>query len=253
VTSYFIKAGSVPDDTAITPLHICRPKGAPALLASLTTAQQTYAKAHKFNGGSGQAVLVPDDTGNVALVLFGVGQISDGYSDSALQIGALAERLQAGFYEINNVPKDMDKALTAVAWGLGAYKFSRYLKHTSTPPTLVLSDDMRPDETTALVTASHRGRDLINTPASDMGPKALHRETKNLAETYGARFKATIGKNLLKDNYPMIHAVGRAAHEKPRLLEFGRHQIMHMTHPATTHPVWQLLAKVSRSIRVGLI
>ncbi|MBL4852976.1 MAG: leucyl aminopeptidase family protein [Robiginitomaculum sp.] len=220
MTSYFIKAGSVPDDTAVIPIHICRPKDAPALLANLSPAGRTYAKAHRFNGGSGQAVLVPDDKGNIALVLFGVGQISDGYSDSALQIGALAERLRPGFYEISSAPDDMDNALMAVAWGLGTYKFNRYLKQTSTPPTLVLTDNMRPDETTALVAATHRGRDLINTPASDMGPKALHLETKNLAETYGAAFKATVGKNLLKDNYPMIHAVGRAAHEKPRLLEF---------------------------------
>jgi len=83
-----------------------------------------------------------------------------------------------------------------------------------------LSDIMRPDETMSLVTATHRGRDLINTPASDMGPKALHLETEKLAEAYGAKFSATVGKNLLKDNYPMIHAVGRAAHEEPRLLEF---------------------------------
>jgi len=220
VTDFFIKPELVPTDAAVIPIHICRPKDASALLASLTPAQQAYGEAHKFNGGSGQAVLVPDDKGNIALVLFGVGQASDGYSDSALQLGALAERLQAGYYEINSAPEDMDKALMATSWGLGAYTFGRYLKQTPTPPVLVLADDMCPDETTALVTASHRGRDLINTPAADMGPKALHQEAKNLAETYGAKFKATVGKNLLKENYPMIHAVGRAAHEKPRLLEF---------------------------------
>jgi len=220
MTSYFIKSGAVPKGKTVTPIHICRPKQAGPLLASLDPVGQAYANAHNFTGGSGQAVLVPADTGEVALVLFGVGQNSDGYSDSALQAGMLAEKLQAGFYQIATAPEDFDKALIATAWGLGAYTFNRYLKQTPTPPTLVLTPDMRPDETMAIVKAANRGRDLINTPAADMGPKALHREAKKLAETYGARFKATIGKNLLKDNYPMIHAVGRAAHEKPRLVEF---------------------------------
>jgi len=219
MSEYFIKAAAVVDNTAITPIHICRPDGADKLLAMLSPAQQAYAKAHKFNGNSGQAVLVPDEAGNVALILFGAGAKSDGYGDSALQAGTLAGKLGAGFYQIAAAPDDWDLSLLATAWGMGAYKFGRYLKKSHTPPTLVLSADMCPEETQALVIAVNRGRDLINTPAGDMGPKALHKEAKNLAKTHGAEFKATIGKDLLKQNYPMIHAVGRAAHEKPRLLE----------------------------------
>ncbi len=220
MTTYFIQSTSVPKGASVIPIHICRPDMVEARLKSLTPAQQAYAKAHTFNGNSGQAVLVPADTGEVALVLFGVGQNSDGYSDSALQVGILAEKLQAGYYEIASAPEDFAKALMATAWGLGAYRFGRYLQQTPNLPILVLSPDICPNETKAIVRAAHKGRDLINTPASDMGPKALHREAKKLAETYGADFKAIVGKNLLKDNYPMIHAVGRAAHEKPRLLEF---------------------------------
>lgn len=219
MSSYFIKKSAVDTGQTITPIHICRPDCANAVLAGLSAAQQTYANAHKFTGGSGQAVLVPGEDGNVATVLFGAGKASDGYADSALQVGTLADKLRPGYYEIANTPDDWDRALLAIAWGMGAYKFSRYLKRKHTPPTLVLDDDMRPDETVALVAATNRGRDLINTPAGDMGPKALHGEAKNLAKAHGAEFKATVGKDLLKDNYPMIHAVGRAAHEKPRLLE----------------------------------
>lgn len=217
--AYFIKKGDLPEEQTVTPIHICRPDGANAVLESLSPAQQTYAKTHKFTGGSGQAVLLPNENGEVAIILFGAGAVSDGYRDSALQAGTLAEKLRPGFYEIVSAPEDWDSALLATAWGLGAYKFTRYLKKKHTPPTLVLDGDMRPDETQALVKVVHRGRDLINTPANDMGPKALQAAAKKLAKAHDAQFKATVGNDLLDDNYPMIHAVGRAAHEKPRLLE----------------------------------
>lgn len=217
--NYFIKAGSVDANQTVTPIHICRPSKAEAVLKTLSPMQQKYAKTHKFNGRCGQVVLVPDETGDVALVLFGAGAGSDGYSDSALQAGTLAGKLNAGLYQITSAPDNWDSALLATAWGMGAYKFSRYLKKSPTPPTLVLNADMCPDETSALVKAVNRGRDLINTPAGDMGPKALHSTAKKLAKTHGAEFEATVGKDLLEDNYPMIHAVGRAAHQKPRLLE----------------------------------
>ncbi len=215
----FIKAENVKSDESITPIHICRPEGVDRVFANLSQAQQNYAKAHKFNGGIGQAVLVPNTDGNIAMVLFGVGVSDDGYSDSPLLVGNLAAKLDVGHYQIASVPNEWDLALVATAWGMGAYEFSRYLADQNAPPTLVLSEDMHPSETSSLVTAVNRGRDLINTPAGDMGPKALHRTAKKLAKAHDAKFKATVGRDLLDDNYPMIHAVGRAAHEKPRLLE----------------------------------
>ena len=215
----FIKTGAVCDDKTVTPIYICRPDETDKALAGFSLEQQNYARAHKFSGNSGQMVLVPDRDGDVAFVLFGAGTVSDGYGDSALQAGTLAGKLDAGIYEIADAPNDWNLALLATAWGMGAYKFNRYLKKPHTPPTLLLSEKMCASETTALVTAVNRGRDLINTPAGDMGPKALHHIAKKLAKAHGAEFEATVGKDLLEDNYPMIHAVGRAAHQKPRLLE----------------------------------
>ena len=103
---------------------------------------------------------------------------------------------------------------------MGAYKFDRYLKDAAEFPTLLLEGDASPRETEAIISAIHLGRDLINTPAGDMGPEALHAAAQNLAGEYGVTAKAVVGDDLLAKNFPMIHAVGRAAHEAPRLVEF---------------------------------
>jgi len=71
-----------------------------------------------------------------------------------------------------------------------------------------------------LTQAVHMGRDLVNTPAGDMGPDNLHKVVEELARHYEADITATVGDALLENNLPMIHAVGRAAHEAPRLVEF---------------------------------
>ena len=218
MAAYFIKQVELPKEAAVTPIYICRPGEAEALLKGLTPAQQTYAKAHDFKGSGGQAVLVPSETGDVALVLFGAGK-DNGFANSALRVGSLAERLSEGVYKIASAPDGWDAPLMATAWGLGAYKFTKYLKNGHKPPTLVLDDNMAADETDAIVTAIARGRDMINTPPSDMGPVAMFDIAKGVAKTHGAAATEIVGDELLEQNYPMIHAVGRAAHEAPRLIE----------------------------------
>jgi leucyl aminopeptidase len=117
-------------------------------------------------------------------------------------------------------PDDWEWSLLAIGWGLGAYKFTRYLKGgDDVSPKLVLTDMHNPEESRAIIAAINTGRDLINTPAGDMGPEALHAEVLALAHRYEAQTSAVIGDDLLTENYPMIHAVGRAAHEAPRLVE----------------------------------
>jgi len=218
MAAYFIKTAELPKDAVVTPIHICRPSGAEALLENLTSTQQNYAKAHDFKGSAGQAVLVPGEDGHVGQVLFGAGK-DNGFAGSALRVGSLAERLSEGLYNIASAPEGWDAPLMATAWGLGAYKFTKYLKNGHKPPTLVLGGDMAADETDALVTAIARGRDMINTPPSDMGPVAMFDMANTVAKSHGADVTQIVGDDLLEQNYPMIHAVGRAAHEAPRLIE----------------------------------
>ncbi|PHR93743.1 MAG: leucyl aminopeptidase [Robiginitomaculum sp.] len=218
MSAYFIKQADLEDAQAVIAVHICRPDGLDAFLEKLSEPQKKYVIAHGFKASAGQTVLVPDVRGDVACVAFGAG-VENGFANSELQVGVLGQNLGEGFYRIASAPANWSTPLTATAWGMGAYKFSKYLKKNPTPPTLILTDDMEADETWAIVRALHNGRDYINTPAGDMGPVALHGAAQDLADRFGASLTAIVGDDLLSENYPMIHAVGRAAHEAPRLVE----------------------------------
>jgi len=150
--------------------------------------------------------------------MFGVGDI-EGDVLGPIRMGGLAGVLSGGPYKIRSLPKDWSKRQAAIGWGLGAYKFDRYLPDKHTPPVLVLETDQNSEEIMAIVEATALGRDLINTPAGDMGPEALHKAAQDLAAKYDANFRSTVGPELLVKKFPMIHAVGRAAHEAPRLVE----------------------------------
>ena len=202
-----------------TPIVICRPQGWELVMQSLSDAQLTFAQARGFEGEAGQKLRLPDASGEISCVLFGAGHEAKDVL-GPIRLGQLATFLAGdGLYEIQDMPKDWTAAQVAVGWGMGSYKFDRYLDKKFTAARLILDDVHRPTETEALVSAVHFGRDLINTPAADMGPIGLHKAAKNLAETYGAKIEAIIGDDLVDQNYPMIHAVGRAAHEEPRLVE----------------------------------
>lgn len=215
MNAYFTKPANLDEDAVVIPVYICRAGESPD---KLTAVQDQYLKSVKFTGKVGQLAMVADASGKLSCVVFGVGK-ENGFANSELRIGSLVQRLSPGFYEIADMPEDWAAPLLATAWGMGAYKFSKYLKKPHTPPTLVLGGDMEAGETSAIVRALHHGRDLINTPAGDMGPIALQTYAQELADTFGAKLSAVIGDDLLDQNYPMIHAVGRAAHEPPRLIE----------------------------------
>src|SRR5690606_20467063 len=105
--------------------------------------------------------------------------------------------------------------LLELGWGLGSYRFDRYRKRNRAPARLLA----RPSpEVAALVEASLRVRDWVNTPTEDMGPQHLEDAARSLAQAHGAQVEAITGDELLARNFPAIHAVGRASHRAPRLI-----------------------------------
>jgi leucyl aminopeptidase len=113
-----------------------------------------------------------------------------------------------------------DPGLASLAWALGSYRFRRYKSGTSDPlPRLVIKDDLDRRRLVALAEATALGRDLINTPANDMGPEEIETAALRVARHHGASALSTVGEELLHQNFPLIHAVGRASPRAPRLID----------------------------------
>ncbi|QYI99367.1 leucyl aminopeptidase family protein [Thalassovita mediterranea] len=196
-------------------LHLFRSGEWSEASASLSDAIKAQARAQGFKGGSGDMVIAAGPEGEIADVLFGLGETSD-----ALAVAALSAKLPAGDYKIER-DGDMKMANIAAGWADGAYRFDRYLKDKANPPRLVIGDGGDAEALDREADAIALLRDLINTPAQDMGPAGIEAAIRVLAEQFSADLSVITGDDLLKENYPMVHAVGRAAPEAPRFMELS--------------------------------
>ncbi|KWT64225.1 Peptidase B [Hyphomicrobium sulfonivorans] len=193
----------------------------------LLPAQRAWAEAMSFKGSAKQHALLPDAEGRIAAVLFGMGDDAAGEpsGSSELLFGKLAQSLPAGNYHLAAAPRD--PTLAAIAWGLGAYRFNRYRSSArknngegaSRAACLRLPKGADRDVALNTIEAVRLGRDLINTPASDLGPAEIEAAARALAARHNADISVIVGDELLEKNFPMIHAVGRASPRAPRLID----------------------------------
>ena len=183
--------------------------------------QKAWLTTQKFSATAKKQVLLPANDGSLQGVAFGLGDgtLGEPSGPSELLTGLLAQSLPAATYHFASTTAAAD--LAALGWGLGSYKFRRYLPSSanSAHPRLRLPATVNADIITNTVEAIWLGRDLINTPASDMGPAELEDAARMLAARHGAAITVTTGADLLRDNFPMIHAVGRASPRAPRLID----------------------------------
>lgn len=203
-------------DAPATPIHVLRTSEWSQWIEGHSGALRRLAAAHDFQAQNGRILLAPATDGSIERVIFGVGDKAN-----AMAMGSLAQHLPAGDYRIAFMPRDFAPTLVATAWGLGAYAFDRYKKRKRPAPLLAPPEGADMAEASRIVRASWLARDLVNTPTNDMGPEALQAAAEAVAREYGADFEAIVGDALLKQNYPLIHAVGRAAGQPPRLLHIG--------------------------------
>ena len=182
---------------------------------------RTWLEANGFRPEAGNVCLFPSLEGDLGGGVVGLGDGTDRWAT-----GRLAHALPEGTYCLHElvgveaVDQDAISTWAVLAWCLGAYRFDRYKAEPgSKPATLVWPE--RADKAYVLGTANAAflTRDLINTPAEDMGPSALAAASQTLADTHGARLETIVGDDLLTSNLPAIHAVGRAAVETPRLID----------------------------------
>jgi leucyl aminopeptidase len=207
-------------EKSAVPIFFASDDGDIAVPPKLGDSPRRWLKAVRFTGAAKKQILIPDAGGNLAAVGLGIGngEAGEPSGPSELLLGQLAASLPQGVYRL---PEECRApALAAVAWGLGAYKFRRYKSgEPDPPPRLELPAGIDAKAVENEVEAVWLGRDLINTPASDMGPAELEAAARDLAARHGAGIAVVVGDDLLSQGYRMIHAVGRASPKAPRLID----------------------------------
>lgn len=179
----------------------------------LSAAQRRWLSETGFEAAPGTFALLSDANGKLARVLVGVDA-----TDALSAIAHLPRLLPEGSYYLAAEGVLADPLQAALGWALGAYEFTRYRKAKRAPAKLAIAaTDLQ--ALAPLVDATAQVRDLVNTPTEDMGPKQLAEAVNQLGKTYKGKVREWVGDELLKANFPTIHAVGRASHRSPRLIE----------------------------------
>ena len=180
--------------------------------AGLSPSSVAWASANGFSGEAGRTLIVPGEDGALAGALFGTG---DG--EGALAVGALARALPEGDWHFAAEPAWPN--LAAIALALGGYVFTRYGKKPGKALRFALPAGADAAHVRRIADGVFLARDLVNTPTSDMGPDELEKAARTLAAAHKAEVSVIKGDDLLKQNFPMIHAVGRASTGAPRLID----------------------------------
>ena len=179
---------------------------------------QSWVKTNGFRGALFDFLIVPSASGFIDQVLFGWGEAADRLRDR-FHFAKIRDFLRAGIYKISYAPNSFDFTEAFLGWALNGYKFDNYKKRLPSEIHLVLEETANKTLLDALINGEYLTRDLINIPASDLGPEELANESKSLADKFGAKYLVTVGDDLIKENFPMIHVVGRASKQKPRLID----------------------------------
>lgn len=183
---------------------------------TLSPPQRQFAAANGFAGKPGAYLALPAPDGAIAGVLFGL-EDEAARSRDLFRAGSLPGLLPPGTYRFANAPHDT--RLAALAFALGSYRFARYRKADAPEVRLVPPDGVDAVEISRIAEAACLARDLVNTPANDMGPEELAAAAQALAAEFSASFGCIIGDELKAQNFPLIHAVGMASTRAPRLID----------------------------------
>jgi leucyl aminopeptidase len=215
-----IQPGFADPKARAKPLHLVAPDDLPAFCATLPKAQQAWLAATGFAAGLGDLCLLPDTAGAVAAAVAGLGTPT-ARKRQRFGLARAASGLPAGGWALQGSISGHDATEAALAFLLQSYRFDRYRPKASPKDAALLVAPPGVDgaKLIAMAAGEFLSRDLINTPALDMGPDDLEAAFVALAVRFGATTEVIAGDDLLARNFPMIHAVGRASTRAPRLLD----------------------------------
>jgi leucyl aminopeptidase len=206
----------IDDDVGAVPVSAVGKAGLAAWREAASPSERDWAAATGFTGEAGRLAFLPDAEGKLGRVLVGIAD-----SEAAMwAFAGLPDALPPGKYRVEVLPEGGDATRIALGWALGTYTFARY-RETKKEGSAELLWPAGADRAEAgrLAAAVFLARDLINTPTSDMGPEELADTATAVAEKAGAYHRTIVGDALLAENYPTIHAVGRASTRPPRLVD----------------------------------
>ena len=208
---------AAPDADAI-PLHIIESDALSAWMSGQNKAVANWVRLNGFTGKIGRTLMVPatDDTPVMAVAGYGTAQ---NRARERFALAGAAASLPDGVYRIaSGLPGDLLET-ECLGWLLAHHKFDRYNKKTGRNVELVAPDGINAARVETIAAAEALLRDLINTPTSDMGPDSLEQAVHDLAKQHGAESRSVVGEDLIAQNFPLIHTVGRAAATAPRLID----------------------------------
>lgn len=175
---------------------------------------QNWLRTINFSAKPETFALVPDAQGHLTQVIFIIKDKNDFWS-----FGLLPTALPKNNYHIELITDNELLEKISIAWGLGAYQFTRYKQANKTIAQLVIDEKLNSSQIENIIQSIYLVRDLINTPTEDMGPEQLARTAFELGKKFNAQVTEIVGDDLLKENFPTIHAVGRASPRQPRLID----------------------------------
>jgi leucyl aminopeptidase len=208
------------DETGSIPLIVLEKDGLDDWLSQQSDAIKEWVKFNGFSAGLGDVVIVPGSDGAPLMALGGFDS-AEKRARGRFHLSQLAVKLPEGSYRLAAPLPGVDMANECLGWLLTSYRFDRYRKKKDRSVSLVLPDGVDGKALEAIASGEMLLRDLVNTPTSDMGPDELEAAARDLADDHGAQVSSIIGDDLLSQNFPMIHTVGRASTSAPRLIDMS--------------------------------
>ncbi|MET4102248.1 leucyl aminopeptidase [Roseovarius sp. MBR-78] len=206
-------------DTPAIPLHVIAQDALDGWLAAQSPETAAWLRATGFTAAIGQAVPVPDGAGGIALAVAGYGSAAT-RARGRFHLAGAASALPEGSYRIEGLPPDAAE-VEALGWLLSHYAFDRYRDQNPARARLIVPEGVDAARLEVIAAGEALTRDLVNTPANDLGPGALEAACADLAARHDAKITVIRGDDLIARNFPLIHAVGRAAVEAPRLIDMA--------------------------------
>lgn len=194
-------------------------------------ALQHWFASNAFKAAAGSFLLCPGSDGSIERVVVGVLESAD-----IASLGGLPMSLPEGVYALRSHPWSAGNLeLALLGWALGSYRYTRFKEPERASALLAIPETVDAQRLQALEQSTNLVRGLVNDPAGDMLPSHLSHAAEQLADEFDANFREIVGDDLLEQNFPVIHAVGRASTDEPRLIE--------LSWGSTSDPVVTLVGK----------